>query len=51
MERLCCPFLTLELSVAGNHALSRLSLTGPPGVKALLETEFPLADNHGDKER
>ena len=29
MERLCCPFLTLQLSAAGNQADWILTLTGP----------------------
>jgi hypothetical protein len=41
MERLCCPFLTLQLSASGSHPQWRLRLTGPAGVKALLEAEFP----------
>ena len=41
MERLCCPFLNLQLSAAGNQSGWVLSLTGPPGVKALLQAEFP----------
>ncbi|MGI8744789.1 MAG: hypothetical protein ACR2NN_19900 [Bryobacteraceae bacterium] len=41
MERLCCPFLTLQLSAAGNQPVWLLSLTGPSGVKALLQEEFP----------
>jgi hypothetical protein len=41
MERLCCPFLTLQLSASGNHADWILKLTGPPDVKALLQAEFP----------
>lgn len=40
MERLCCPFLTLQLSASGNQAHWVLTLTGPAGVKALLEAEF-----------
>src|SRR5882724_11682593 len=36
LERLCCPFLTLQLSASGNHNDWSLTLTGPPGVKALL---------------
>jgi len=35
MERLCCPFLTLQLSAAGSQPVWLLSLTGPSGVKAL----------------
>jgi len=41
MERLCCPFLTLQLSVTGNQAHWVLALTGPEGVKPLLDSEFP----------
>ena len=41
MERLCCPFLTLQLSASGNQADWILTLTGPAGVKALLDAEFP----------
>lgn len=41
MERLCCPFLKLQLSAAGNQEGWVLTLTGPEGVKTLLETEFP----------
>jgi hypothetical protein len=41
MERLCCPFLTLQLSAAGNQAHWVLTLTGPEGVKPLLDAEFP----------
>lgn len=41
MERLCCPFLTLQLSAAGNQTHWVLTLTGPEGVKPLLDVEFP----------
>jgi hypothetical protein len=41
MERLCCPFLTLQLSAAGNQTHWVLTLTGPEGVKPLLNAEFP----------
>jgi hypothetical protein len=41
MERLCCPFLTLQLSAAGNQADWLLTLTGPTGVKQLITAEFP----------
>jgi hypothetical protein len=41
MERLCCPFLTFELSVSGNQADWMLTLTGPRGAKAILQEEFP----------
>jgi hypothetical protein len=41
MERLCCPFLTLQLSAEGNLADWTLMLSGPEGVKALIVEEFP----------
>lgn len=41
MERLCCPFFSIELSVSGSVTDWLLGLTGPEGVKALIETEFP----------
>lgn len=41
MERLCCPFLTLQLSASGDQADWTLKLTGPKGVKPLLQAEFP----------
>lgn len=41
LERLCCPFLTLQLAAAGNQPDWLLSLTGPLGVKDLLQLEFP----------
>ena len=40
MERLCCPFLTFQLSASGNESDCVLTLTGPEGVKALLKAEF-----------
>ena len=41
LERLCCPFLTLTISVAGGERDWLLTLTGPKGVKPLLMEEFP----------
>jgi hypothetical protein len=41
LERLCCPFLKLELSATGRPTDWMLTLTGPEGVKPLLEAEFP----------
>ena len=41
MERLCCPFLTLQLSASGDQVDWLLNLTGPKGVKPLLQAEFP----------
>jgi hypothetical protein len=42
LERLCCPFLKLELFAAGQQTNWLLTLTGPAGVKALLQAEFPV---------
>jgi len=41
MERLCCPFLTFQLETNGEAPGFTLRLTGPAGVKTILETEFP----------
>ena len=41
MERLCCPFLTFQLSASGNQADWMLTLSGPRGAKAILQEEFP----------
>ena len=43
MERKCCPFLTLQLSASGNHPDWLLTVTGPEGVKPLLDAEFPAS--------
>jgi len=43
MERLCCPFLTLQLSAAGNQRHWLLTLSGPEGVKPFLDAEFSQA--------
>ena len=40
MERKCCPFLTLQISASGNQSHWLLTLTGPEGVKPLLDAEF-----------
>ena len=42
LERLCCPFLTLQLTVTGEQPNWLLTLTGPDGTKPLLDAEFPL---------
>jgi hypothetical protein len=42
MERLCCPFLTIQVSAVGNQEDWALTLTGPIGVKSLLDLEFPI---------
>jgi hypothetical protein len=39
IERLCCPFLVFDISISGDADFS-LRLTGPKGVKQLLEAEF-----------
>jgi hypothetical protein len=41
MECRCCPFLKLQLSTSGSQSDWLLTLTGPTGVKALLQVEFP----------
>src|SRR5262245_19072696 len=40
MERLCCPFLTLQIEVSGAQGNWILRLTGPAGVKAFLAAEL-----------
>lgn len=41
MERLCCPFLTLQLAAAGNQTDWTLALTGSEGAKSIIAAEFP----------
>jgi hypothetical protein len=41
LEKLCCPFLNFQLSASGSQINFVLKLTGPTGVKALLQEEFP----------
>ena len=41
LERLCCPFLNFQLFASGSQSNWVLKLTGPTGVKALLQEEFP----------
>jgi hypothetical protein len=41
LERLCCPFFTFQLSVPLRQPNWLLTLTGPSGVKPLLDAEFP----------
>src|SRR5262245_4311357 len=39
LERLCCPFLTFDLRIdAAGEA--RLTVSGPPGAKEFVTTEF-----------
>jgi hypothetical protein len=42
LEHCCCPFLSMELTI---HSPQRttLTITGPTGTKAIIETEFPAA--------
>ncbi len=41
MERRCCPFLSIQLSVS-TGARRSLTMTGPSGVKQLILAEFPV---------
>ncbi len=45
MERLCCPFLIFQLEAAGE--VSRLTMRGPDGAKAILREEFPAGGSNG----
>jgi hypothetical protein len=40
MERLCCPFLILQLSATGHQEHWVLTLSGPEGVKPILQSAF-----------
>jgi hypothetical protein len=40
-ERLCCPFLTFEITVPGADDSLWLRLTGPDGVREFLAAELP----------
>ena len=40
MERLCCPFLTIQLSAVGNQEDWALTLTGPIGVSLFGTSSF-----------
>ena len=40
LERLCCPFLTFNLSIPADRGAIRLQIQGPPGAKAFLRSEF-----------
>jgi hypothetical protein len=42
LEARCCPFLDFGIDLPGKGGLVRLRLTGGNGVKAFLETEFPM---------
>ncbi len=40
LERQCCPFLRLRITVEPGNGPLWLELTGPPGTKDFLETTF-----------
>jgi len=40
LERQCCPFLRLSITVEPNNGPFWLELTGPPGTKEFLTTTF-----------
>jgi len=40
LERLCCPFLTLQVTTPENHPHPLLTVTAPEGVMPILEAEF-----------
>jgi hypothetical protein len=42
MERLCCPFLTFQLEVAGETF--RLPMCGPEHARAILREVFPIRE-------
>jgi hypothetical protein len=42
MERMCCPFLSIELVVGGDNEMS-LIMRGPSGIEEMILAEFPLA--------
>ena len=42
MERLCCPFLSLDVTASAHPGGWTLKLTGPEGVKTFLQAEFSL---------
>ena len=43
MERLCCPFLAFQPDVT-QDGMTRLSMRGPNGTKAVLDEEFPTKE-------
>jgi hypothetical protein len=46
LESRCCPFLDFAIGVRGQDGKTTLALTGGPGVKAFLKTEFPLLEKN-----
>jgi hypothetical protein len=45
MERLCCPFLMLQISASGEQSDWVLTITGPEGVKPLSRPSFRSDEN------
>lgn len=41
-ERLCCSFFTFQLTIGSDPNATWLTITGPEGVKAFIETELNL---------
>ena len=42
-ERLCCPFLTFEITVSAADDAVWLRMTGPDGVREFLAAELPTS--------
>ena len=40
LERLCCPFLTFDLSIPAERGTMTLHIYGRPGTKSFLRSEF-----------
>jgi len=40
MERVCCPFLVFQIEVSGSNQNVQLTLRGPSGTKAIIESAF-----------
>ena len=40
LERRCCPFFEISVSIGGSDPRIRVALTGSPEVKSFLEAEF-----------
>jgi hypothetical protein len=43
LERKCCPFFGYRIDVEAERGVTWLHLTGRPGVKEFIESEFKLA--------
>lgn len=41
LERLCCPFLRIDLASSGHRQNWTLTLTGGEGVKEIIDLAFP----------